>query len=193
MKRPGKLVAEDCGVTTIEFALVLPVFLLAIVGCLDLGQMVYAVGVLDGAVEKAARSAALETGDTTAADAEVEDVMSRILPGSTLATSRKSYANYSDINRPERWNDADNNGTCSEGETYVDENGSGAWESDVGSNGNGSASDVVVYTVTVTYEPIFAMPLLPINWNTRELTSSAIKRNQPYAAQPGYGSDSGTC
>lgn len=199
MRYPGtllegrRLLADPAGVTVIEFALVAPMFLLLIVGCLDLGQMVYAVGVLDGAVEKAARESTLETGDTTAADAQVEDVILKVLPGADVSSTRRSYFDFSDIERPERWNDANNDGACSEGENYVDENNNGDWDSDVGSTGNGGANDVVMYTVTVRYDPIFALPLVPIDWSRREIASTAVRRNQPFATQDALGSQSGTC
>lgn len=189
----GALLNDRSGVTVIEFALVAPMFLLLVVGCLDLGQMVYAVGVLDGAVEKAARDSTLETGDTTAADAQVEDVILKVLPGADVTSTRRSYFDFSDIARPERWNDGNNDGTCSEGENYVDENNNGDWDSDVGSTDNGGANDVVMYTVTVRYDPIFALPLVPIDWSRREITSTAVRRNQPFATQDGLGSQSGTC
>lgn len=189
----GALIADRSGVTVIEFALVAPVFLMLIIGCLDLGQMVYAVGVLDGAVEKAARDSTLETGDTTAADAKVEAVIRQVLPGADISSTRRSYYEFSDIERPERWNDANNDGTCSTGENYVDENGSGDWDSDVGSSGNGGANDVVMYTVTVRYDPIFQVPLVPIDWSRREIASTAVRRNQPFATQDSPGSQSGTC
>lgn len=177
----------------VEFAFILPIFLLVIVGCLDLGQMVYGIGVLDGAVEKAARDSTLETGDTSIADGKVEAVIGKVLPGATLTSTRESYFAFSDVDRPERWNDANNDSNCSTGETYVDENSNGSWDRDIGESGNGGANDVVVYKVTVRYDPVFALPLVPLDWNTREISSTTVHRNQPFALQEGRGSASGTC
>lgn len=189
---PAALRAQGGSVVT-EFAIILPMFLLLIVGCLDIGQMAYAVGVLDGAVEKAARDSTLETGDTRAADAKVSEIILKVLPGATISSTRKSYFAFSDIDRPERWNDANNDNTCSTGETYVDENNDGIWNEEIGRNGNGGANDVVMYKVTVRYDPVFAIPLVPLDWNEREISSLAVRRNQPFALQDGYGSGSGTC
>jgi Flp pilus assembly protein TadG len=176
---------DGSGVTTIEFAFVMPVFLLALVGCLDLGQMVYAVGVLDGAVEKAARDSTLETGDTTVADAKVETAISPVLPGAEITSTRKSYFDFAHANKGEPLNDRNGDGACSTGESYTDENGNGSWDEDLGRSGNGGANDVIVYTVTVRYDPVFAIPFLPIDWRTRQISSTAVKRNQPYALQEG--------
>lgn len=190
--RPA-LLADRSGVTIIEFALVAPVFFLMVFGCLDVGQLVYMTGVLDGAVEKAARDSAIETGDTTVADAKVRTAIQHLLPDAEVTSSRQSYFDFKDIARPERWNDANNDGTCSTGETYVDENQNGQWDADVGKTGNGGANDVVIYTVTVRYVSPFAVPIIPTNYNTRQLTSTAVRRNQPYALQDSLGSEAGTC
>jgi hypothetical protein len=86
-----------------------------------------------------------------------------------------------------------NNGICDEGEPYVDENSSGAWDEDVARSGNGGAGDVVMYTVTATYSPVFKIPFMPSAWSDRTLTATAIKKNQPFAEQTGYATTAGTC
>jgi Flp pilus assembly protein TadG len=192
MRRPAVL-TDLRGVAAIEFAIVAPVFLLLIIGSLDLGQLVYAVGVLDGAVEKAARDSAIETGDTAAADAKVRRAMRNVLPGAEVTSTRKSYFDFKDVERPERWNDANNDGTCSTGESYVDENQNGQWDADIGKSDNGGANDVVIYTVTVRYDSVFSVPLVPMDWTTREITSTAVRKNQPYALQAKLGSEARTC
>lgn len=194
MTRHPQLVRDRNGVTTVEFAMVMPVFLLALVGCLDLGQMVYAIGVLDGAVEKAARDSTLETGNTANADAAVTSAVGKILPGARISSTRKSYFDFAHANKGEPLNDTNGDGLCSTGEGYTDENGNGSWDDDLGRTGNGGANDVIVYTVTVRYDPVFAIPLLPLDWSEREISSTAVKRNQPYALQEGsYGSTARVC
>lgn len=177
--------------TTVEFAIVMPVFLLALVGCLDLGQMVYAVGVLDGAVEKAARDSTLETGNTSAADAKVRRAIGPILPGAQVTSTRKSYYDFAHANKGEVLDDRNGDGLCTpaspgiEAERYTDENGNGRYDKSLGKTGNGGANDVIVYTVTVRYDPVFAMPFVPLDWSRRSISSTAVKRNQPYALQQG--------
>lgn len=181
------------GVTVVEFALIAPTFLLLLMGTLDIGQMVYAQSVLNGAVQSAARDASLEGGDTDAADALVLDRVEGIMPGVVLNTSRRSYYDFADIDRPEQWNDADDNGICNDGEAYTDENRNGQWDDEIGVDGNGGANDVVIYTVRASYDPIFRVPFMPEAWETRTLESSAIKKNQPFADQSNYSSNAGTC
>lgn len=188
-----RLGSDRSGVSATEFALVAPVFLTLLVGILDVGQMGYGNAVLNGAVQKAARDSALETGNTDAADEVVKKIVAPVFPGATYSSARSSYYDFADIGRPERWNDANNNGTCDNNEGYVDENENGAWDADIGLDGNGGANDVVVYSVTATYRPVFRVPFLPEKWQLRSVTGSAVKKNQPFADQREYGSTAGVC
>lgn len=187
------LSSNDDGVSAIEFTLVAPVMLMLVIGIFDLGQMAYGTSVLNGAVEKAARDSALETTNTETADNLVKAQVKPIFPGATFSSTRTSYYDFVDIGRPEKWNDANDDGECNDGEAYVDENNNSQWDKDVGQQGNGGASDVVVYRFTVSYKPIFAVPFMPQNWQQRSLTATAVRKNQPFALQDEYGSNAGTC
>jgi Flp pilus assembly protein TadG len=189
----ARALRADCaGAALIEFALTAPLWILLVLGTLDMGQMAYAKSVLAGATQDAARSATLETGDTATADALVQAQVRRIAPGATVTMSRVSYYDFADIGRAEKWNDANGNGTCDNNESYTDENANGQWDPDIGVGGNGGADDVVLYTVTVEYPRLFRMPLTP-GMTTRTITASAVRKNQPFANQDGYGSEAGTC
>ena len=52
---------------------------------------------------------------------------------------------------------------------YVDENGNGSWDADIGKSGNGGANDVVMYTVSVEYDPLFPNPFVDNGTGTRTL------------------------
>jgi hypothetical protein len=196
MMRAKSLVAladNGDGAAAMEFAIVAPVFLLLLLGLADVGQMAYGKAVLNGAVERAARSSSLETGDTTAADNLVKAAVAPILPNATVAATRSSYYDFADVGRPEKFTDNNGDGTCNPGEPYVDENRSGQWEADIGKAGNGGAGDVVLYTVTVTYKPIFLTKSMMGFDTNRTLTAVGVRKNQPFANQQGYGSSAGTC
>ena len=186
--------SDTQGATIVEFAIVAPMFLLLLLGIMDIGQMVYGKSVLSGAVRKAARDSALETRSTVAADAMVLDLIRPVLPGVTIQTSRSSYYDFADVGRPEKWNDANGNGECDNNETYTDENRNGQWDEDVGQKGSeGSASDVVVYTVTASFSPVFKVPFMPSRWSDRTLTATAVTKNEPFGVQATYGSSAGSC
>lgn len=184
---------DEGGTTIMEFGLMAVVFVTLLLGLFDLGQLAYTQSVLNGAVQTAARSSSLESGNTSVADAEVTSIVRVTAPEAVVTTSRVSYFDYDDVERAESWNDADDSGTCDNGESYSDENRNGQWDEDIGKDGNGGASDVVVYTVSVSYEPLFPNPFIPGGTDKRELTSSTVKKNQPFADQPGYGAAAGTC
>jgi hypothetical protein len=176
-----------------EFGLIAPVFIVLLMGIFDLAHTAYAHSVFAGAVERAARDSSLETADTTAADQYVENVVTPVLPGVQVTTERESYFDFADIGRPEQYDDENGNDTCDNGEAYVDENRSGSWEADVGAAGNGGAGDVVVYTATATYDPLFTIPFMPSSWNTRTMKATAVKKNQPFSNQQDAGTTAGTC
>ncbi len=188
------LLRDREGATIIEFAIVLPMFLVLLLGIMDAGQMVYGKSVLSGAVRQAARESSLETRSIAASDATVLDLIRPVLPGVTITTMRRSYYDFSDIGRAEKWNDKNTNGRCDNGEVYTDENRNSAWDAEIGtSNSEGGADDVVVYTVTATFEPVFKVPFLPSQWSDRTLKATAVTKNQPFGTQAGYGSSAGSC
>lgn len=188
-----RLRSDQDGAAVMEFGLVSIVFITMLIGMFDIGQSTYAQSVLNGAVQEAARSSSLETANTGEADARVLELMRNVAPGAQIASTRKSYFDFADINRAEKWNDADFDGTCDDGESYTDENGNGRWDADIGSAGNGGAGDVVVYSVVITYDPLFPIPFYDGSDTKRTLSAKAIKKNQPFADQANYGSTAGTC
>ncbi|WP_245647706.1 TadE/TadG family type IV pilus assembly protein [Novosphingobium lentum] len=187
------LARDARGAAALEFALVAPLFFTLIFGIFDMGQVVYGKAVLDGAVQQAARDNSLESANTTAADAFVKKIVGPVLPGVTLASTRSSYYDFNDILRPEKYNDANKDGKCDNGEAYTDENGDGHWNADVGKSDNGGANDVVVYKVVATFKPLFSIPFLPNKWTTQRVSAVAVKKNQPFAYQASYGNAAGTC
>lgn len=189
-----RLITDREGATIVEFAIVVPLFLMLLFGIMDVGQMVYGKSVLTGAVHRAARSASLETRNTNEADASVLDAIRPVLPGVTIKTSRTSYYDFADVGRAEKWNDTNANAACDAGETYTDENRNGQWDQDVGQKDSaGSANDVVVYKVTATFKPVFQVPLLPKLWGERTLAATAVTKNQPFGNQTSYGATAGSC
>jgi Flp pilus assembly protein TadG len=176
-----------------EFALTAPIFLVMLMGLVDVAQMVYGQAVLNGAVQQAARISSLENGDTNAADQMVRSIVSRVLANPTITSTRNSYFDFTDIGRPERYNDTDGDGQCDNSEAYTDENGNGQWDSEIGIDGNGGSGDVVVYTVTASYRPAVKIPFMPNNWGLTLLSSSTIRKNQPFATQQTYSSAARTC
>lgn len=193
IRLPAGLLRCNDGISAVEFAIIAPVFFTLMFGIIDLGQMAYGQAMLNGAVQKAARDSSLEGANTTTADNMVIAQVGPVLPGAVLWSSRVNYVDFNDIGRSERYTDTNGDGTCNNREPYVDENGNGHWDAEIGEDGNGGANDVVVYTVTATYTPLILPPLLPARFSRMTLTSSGLKKNQPYANQIAYNTFTGTC
>lgn len=196
---------EERGVAAVEFALIAPVFLFMMLGTFDIGHTIFMRAVLDGAVQKAARDSALETGAASRSniDQEVTAIVRSLSNSATLTFDRQNYANFSSVDQPERLlTDPNGDGICNNNETYEDANGNFQWDADVGRQGLGGPQDVVQYTVTVSYPAIFPLGSFSRNGTAkvngvnqdasftfaaiaprRTLTSVAILRNQPFGQQ----------
>lgn len=183
------------GAALLEFAIVTPVTLLIMMGLGDLLYQGYAQSILSGAVQKAARDSAIEGGsdNTATIDGKVVTAMTPIIknlantctPTGTAATwcaTRKSYDSFSEV-APEPFTDTNKNGVRDAGECFTDENGNGGWDADPGLNGQGGASAVTLYTMSITYPRIFPVAGL-FNWpKVQTITATTLLKNQPYASQ----------
>ena len=86
-RRLDLLLRDARGATAVEYAFILPVLILMLMGTGYFGQMFYGRALLNGAVRQAARNATLEDADTTALDQSVVKVISPALPGVTVTAS----------------------------------------------------------------------------------------------------------
>ena len=173
------------GVTVTEFGLIAPTFLIMLLGVFDLGYTVYARAILDGAVQKAGRDAALESGITNVAalDAKVKENLGPLAGDATFTYTRRNYRDFAKVGLPEDLDDKNNNGNRDPGECFTDENGNRSWDRDLGKDGIGGARDVVMYTVLMSFDRKFPLYRL-IGMDSRATIKSAtVLRNQPYASQ----------
>ena len=182
--------ADARGSTLPEFAMILPTFLALLVGIFDIGQGIYIQSVLQGAVQEAGRGAGLESGrdQTAAIDHYVRDQLEPVaISDPTYRIERANYQTFSDIGRPEDFIDANDNDLYDPTECFTDENANGGWDEDVGKTGLGGANDVVLYTVSVSYDRIF--PLWKLIGQSEETTVSAstVLRSQPFGGQAARG------
>lgn len=175
---------DSRGVTAVEFALVSPVMFLGIMGLSDLAYRGYAQAILEGAVQKAGRDAAIQGGAnrTVALDDAVLAEVKRISNSATYTSSRRSYDNFATVG-PERFTDSNNNGRRDARECFDDINGNGIWDSDPGTTGQGGANDITLYRIEVTYNRIFPLGRM-LGWgSTQTIAAQTLLKNQPYATQ----------
>ncbi|MBK9011688.1 TadE family protein [Novosphingobium sp.] len=94
---------ESEGATIVEFALVLPVLMVTLMGLFDLAYNMYTQQLLQGAIQNAARSSTIEgaSGSEAAIDAIVTEAVHAIAPTATMQFERRAYASFADVARPE--------------------------------------------------------------------------------------------
>lgn len=179
------------GATIVEFGIVAPVVLFAIICSFDVGHGYFVKAILDGATENAARLSSMESAATVEAQREIDNRLRQtvvaIAPTATIEPKRRHYRTFaaSQNATPEIVNETAGrmNRNCDEGETFIDSNGNGVWDADGGSEGQGGPKDVAVLTYDVKYPRLFPMGILFGLSPNVELKSTSILANQPYGEQ----------
>ncbi|MGC4251980.1 MAG: pilus assembly protein [Sphingobium sp.] len=180
---------DHAGVTIVEFGLIAPVFILLLMGALDLGHSLYMQSVLQGALQKAARDSTLESASAAtqrkAIDDAVEEQVLNLANNATVKIERTAFRDYNRAaNRTkEPFTDTNKNGTCDAGEPYDDLNDSGSWDVDNGQNNSGKAKDAVLLSATVSYPRLFPMAKLAGLPADVTMNASTVLVNQPYGEQ----------
>jgi Flp pilus assembly protein TadG len=96
--RPWRAVIEDCrGVSALEFAVLLPLFLSLIIGLMQFGQVMWTQSALQHAVEMAARCASINTAACGSAaqirDYAVTQAYGLTIPAATFTPSTVACGN----------------------------------------------------------------------------------------------------
>ena len=125
MRHFAPLAKDRSGVSTVEFAIILPALLTLMCGAIELGHMLLARVVLEGAMTEAARisTASLETAEaqrTTLMEESIEQAMGNfpLADGAHVSVQTIVYGNFSSAH-PETYEDANANGHYDLGESYV--------------------------------------------------------------------------
>lgn len=157
-----RLFADRRGITIVEFAIILPAMLTLICGTIEMGHMILARQVLEGAVVEAARkaTASLETSEAQRRQIMVDSVTRSMgafatAPGQAIDIQTRVYADFSSA-YPETYTDQNGNGRYDAGEPYVDRNRNGQWDNATVKTGTlGGPGDVVSYTVRYPKRVLF--------------------------------------
>ena len=201
LRRKARLRIDTRGMALVEFAIVAPVMIMFLIAAFDLGHTLYMKSVLQGAMQKAARDTALETGTSQAQrdliDGKVRTAVGKLKKTMTVRFDRRFYRTFSDAAaaRKEDFTDTNGNGVCdtglpsdpNDGEPFDDRNSNGRLDADGGDAGQGGAKDAVLYTVTLDYPRI--LPLYNFIGVPKNVTiaASTVLQNQPYGDQKSYG------
>jgi Flp pilus assembly protein TadG len=188
---------EERGAAAIEFALLVPPFLMLLMGSFDMAYQAYVRSTAQGAVETLTRSATIQGADEAAIKKRLEDTVHQVAPRATVAITRGSVSRFSNFDAMERLTlDLNNNGAL-DGPVDTDNNGikdkSDCWEDIddngirnvvlVGKDGIGGADDIVRYNVQVTFDRLFPVWKLFNMPMTATVSAATLVRRQPYEAQ----------
>ena len=190
----GKLARDEQGATIVEFGLLaIPLFVM-ILGGIDLGYQNYVRSLMQGALNDAARLAAVEDpdinieGDTPEEKVEnlVRDIAGTVALDATITVTSQSYFDFSEIGNPEAlMTDVNGNGAFDEedGDCWEDSNGNGEFDTDAGRDGIGGSDDVVFYTANVQMPRLLPLDKFINVPSTIDMSLETAIRNQPYGTQ----------
>lgn len=191
-RRLRTLMHDIRGSSLIEFALVMPVLLLLIMGVIEVMAILFVTALMEGGLREASRFG-LTGYQPTAASREERIVEILNAQGIGLVTVTPEnvttlvYGSFDQIGMAEPFIDEPPyNGIYDPGEAFVDINGNGQWDADIGIAGVGGPGDVVVYRVV--FEWSILTPILRpfIGQDGRiPLMASLAVRNEPYGGGGG--------
>ena len=141
------------GSAAVQFALVLPMLLLLIIGSIEYAVVLFVSGTLESAVLVASRygSTGFADGGTTRLDRIRAIITERTLgwvDGDSARIDAYVYPDFASIAPPEPFTDLDADGSWQPAEPFVDLNGNGTRDAGSGTPGVGAACEVVLYIVT---------------------------------------------
>jgi Flp pilus assembly protein TadG len=149
--------ANQSGVAAVQFALIIPIMLLCILGAFQLGYIGFAQSRLESAVRQGSRVGI--TGKTVDKPTRQEAIEDNVVfsmrniskvPELPIIYTSKAYPTFSTLTQPgEPFEDKNGNGICDTGEVYFDYDGvDGRSTQDISSPGVGQPGDVVQYEIT---------------------------------------------
>jgi len=182
-----RLRRSESGATIVEFALILPVMCVLLLGTLDLGYRSYVTSIIQGSLHEAARMATVGGIPTATIQAHVADRLRSFSNNATVTTTTRSYSDFNGVNTPETiTQDTAPVGRYNVGDCYQDSNNNSQYDLDRGRGGLGGAEDVVYFEVRMTYPHIVPIGnFIPgAGWDENvTITQNTVLRNQPYAGR----------
>ena len=185
---------DERGATIVEFGIVVVPLLVLIMGGIDLGHQTYIRSVMQGALNDAARRAAVQDPQFTASGSTTEERVTNtilaqlapIAPNAEITITQANFYDFSGIGNPEKlMTDKDGDGSYDEGDgdCFSDLDEDGEYDTDSGRVGIGSANDVVFYTAEIDMPRLLPMAELIGFSPDYEMSVSTAVRNQPFGTQ----------
>lgn len=181
---PSRLVRDTGGSTIVEFAIVFPVFILMIIGTIEIAVVIFIGSSIESAVLQASRFGI--TGGSSSGVSREERVLDIVgentyglVDMESVEISTLVYGSFADIGEPEPFDDDNGSASYDEGEPFTDVNGNGTWDPDMGAAGLGGPNDVVVYSVSYDWGIMTPIMQAILGDSVRHVSSVAV-RNEPY-------------
>lgn len=175
----------DAGVTAVEFAFMAPVFLLMVCGIIEFSLIAFTSTVMESATSLTSRMG--KTGYVAAGLTRQQQIINTInaktaglLDPNLIAVNTEVYSSFSNIGQPEPCI-VPHNPPCpgTPGVNFVDVNGNGQWDQDMGAAGFGNSGDIVVYTISYPW-PVMTPFINAIIGHTLTITARTVVRNEPF-------------
>ena len=191
-----RLGRDTSGATIVEFAMIAMPMSLMLVGGMDLGYQSYARSVMQGALNDAARTAAVQdpefasSGETIEEQVEnhIRERVGKVAVNADIVVTQRSFFEFSDIGNPEKlMTDVNGNGEFDEfdGDCWEDANFNGEYDTDTdsGIDGRGGSNDIVFYEATISMPRLLPLDKMIGVPSTIDMQLNAAVRNQPYGTQ----------
>jgi Flp pilus assembly protein TadG len=177
------------GATLLEFAFVAPVFVLMLMGAMDVGYSMYIRTVASGTLERAARNGSLEGANFSQVEENIRTAVFEILPTyarfeENVDVSVKNYTDFSRIAAAEKFTkDINSNGVADSGDCWIDEDNDGQFGVNQGQDGIGGADDAVYYNTTIRMKSLFPFYEMISGTEDKEFVVKTLVINQPFQTQ----------
>jgi Flp pilus assembly protein TadG len=190
----------ELGSVITEYAIVLPVFLVMIVGGFEIGRIYMISAALEGTLVQSTRiamSGYLPTDYATREEyieALVVTSLQSVGVTSGVTVSMMVYSSFANVGEAEPYVDQNGNNEYDVGECYTDVNGSLFWDADMGDTGAGGEENIMVMTVDVDLPFMTSfMSHITDTFGGIGLSGSTIIRNEPFGGVPWEASSNVLC
>lgn len=180
-----RLRRDSRGATIVEMGFVILPLTITLLALFDFGYRMYAQSVLEGTLHSAARLATIGNKTPTQIDDYVKGQLTLFSKAHAPEIEKKSYYQFSGVDKEETYTDSDNDGQYDAGECFVDENKNNHWDDakHAGNTGLGGSDDIVFYTVTLKLPAMLPLGKF-LGWPDEEtISANTVLRNQPYGSQ----------
>ncbi|HVR65089.1 MAG TPA: TadE family protein [Verrucomicrobiae bacterium] len=184
---------ESDGASAVEFALVFPLAFFLIAASFELGMLMFNQAAIESAVREAARygmtGQGTETQRTAAILAIVDKYTYGLVEPEDITITTETYPNFTDVDDPEPYTDANGNGQWDSGESFTEINGIPGHQDDRGEVGVGATSEIVQYTISYDWQMMILpfitnMPFFPdgkmVDNSVVHFVAKMTIRNEPF-------------